>query len=184
MVGMSHSWVILGPWERRADLEQCLSTRATSNIQARKSSGTARGALSRGDVRLDKLGNITEELNNAFGLSLTERASLIFEQLEVSWLADDQLHEIAKANDLDGLRLEFEKTFERTVLTTKRRTATSTSGSSTTRSSAHELWTGTCPGSTSSYEPKRSSRSYHSALRSQRPVRWRSDRPAELPSAE
>jgi len=68
------------------------------------------------DVRLDTLGNITEELNNAFGLSLTERDRLVFEQFEVSWLADDELREIAKANDLDAFRLEFEKTFERTVL--------------------------------------------------------------------
>jgi type I restriction enzyme R subunit len=68
------------------------------------------------DVRLDTLGNITEELNNAFGLSLTERDRLVFEQFEVSWLADAELREIAKANDLDAFRLEFEKTFERTVL--------------------------------------------------------------------
>jgi type I restriction enzyme R subunit len=71
------------------------------------------------DVRLDKLGNITEELNNAFGLSLTERDRLAFEQLEVSWLADDELRKTAKANDLAAFQLEFDKTFERTVLDTE-----------------------------------------------------------------
>jgi type I restriction enzyme R subunit len=68
------------------------------------------------DVRLDKLGNITEELNQIFGLNLTERDRLAFEQFEVSWLADDDLRSIAKANDLAGFRLEFEKAFRRTIL--------------------------------------------------------------------
>ncbi|MDH2902331.1 MAG: DEAD/DEAH box helicase family protein, partial [Actinomycetota bacterium] len=68
------------------------------------------------DIRLDTLGNITEDLNKHFGLNLTERDRLVFEQFEVSWLADDELRTVAKANDLPAFRLEFEKAFQRTIL--------------------------------------------------------------------
>jgi type I restriction enzyme R subunit len=64
----------------------------------------------------DKLGNITEDLNTAFGLSLTERDRLAFEQFEQSWSTNPELRDVAKNNDLDGFRLEFEKVFKSTVL--------------------------------------------------------------------
>ena len=68
------------------------------------------------DERLEKLGDITEELNHVFGLSLGERDRLAFEQFEVSWLQDEQLRDVARANDITGFRLEFEKAFKRTIL--------------------------------------------------------------------
>jgi type I restriction enzyme R subunit len=68
------------------------------------------------DPRLDTLGNITDELNQVFGLNLEERDRLAFEQFEVTWLADDELRAVAHANDLNGFRLEFEKKFKTTIL--------------------------------------------------------------------
>jgi len=68
------------------------------------------------DVRLDRLGNITEDLNKHFGLNLDERDRLVFEQFEITWLNDDELRTVAQANDLAGFRLEFEKAFQRTIL--------------------------------------------------------------------
>lgn len=68
------------------------------------------------DPRLDTLGNITDHLNQTFGLNLQERDRLAFEQFEVSWLADSELRMVAAANDLSGFRLEFEKKFKTTIL--------------------------------------------------------------------
>lgn len=68
------------------------------------------------EARRDKLGNITEELNTAFGLSLTERDRLVFEQFEETWVANDELRDVAVNNDLDAFRLEFERVFKATVL--------------------------------------------------------------------
>jgi type I restriction enzyme R subunit len=68
------------------------------------------------DVRLDTLGNITEDLNQHFGLNLTERDRLVFEQFEVSWFSDQDLRAVARANNLEGFRLEFEKIFKNTIL--------------------------------------------------------------------
>ncbi len=66
--------------------------------------------------RRDKLGNITDDLNSAFGLNLTERDRLAFEQFEESWVTNSELRDVANNNDLDGFRLEFEKVFKSTVL--------------------------------------------------------------------
>jgi type I restriction enzyme R subunit len=68
------------------------------------------------EARRDKLGNITEELNSAFGLNLNERDRLVFEQFEESWYANTELREVAVNNDLDAFRLEFEQVFKTTVL--------------------------------------------------------------------
>ena len=81
--------------------------------------GTAFPGEGRGrqhDARLDKLGNITDELNRVIGLRLDERDRLAFEQFELSWLNDNELREVALANDLHGFALEFEKVFKRTVV--------------------------------------------------------------------
>lgn len=68
------------------------------------------------DARLDTLGNITDDLNKHFGLNLTERDRLVFEQFEIVWLSDDDLRAVAQANDLNGFRLEFERIFKNTIL--------------------------------------------------------------------
>lgn len=68
------------------------------------------------ESRRDKLGNITEDLNTHYGLDLNERDRLVFEQFELTWLADSDLRAVALANDLSGFKLEFIKAFKRTVL--------------------------------------------------------------------
>lgn len=81
--------------------------------------GTAYPGEGRGgarEARRDKLGNITEKLNSSFGLNLTERDRLVFEQFEESWAGNDDLRNVAVNNDLDSFRLEFEKVFKATVL--------------------------------------------------------------------
>lgn len=81
-----------------------------------KSALPGEGRGPRHEGRKDSLGNITEDLNKHFGLNLTERDRLVFEQFELSWLADEDLRAVAQANDVSDFRLEFEKAFKRVIL--------------------------------------------------------------------
>lgn len=68
------------------------------------------------DSKFETLAQITDELNKAFGTDLGDRDRLTFEQFEVTWLADPELRDIARSNDLDGFGLEFERIFKGTIL--------------------------------------------------------------------
>jgi len=49
-------------------------------------------------------------------LELGDRDRLTFQQFEMSWLENDELADVARSNDLDGFRLEFERVFKGTIL--------------------------------------------------------------------
>ena len=78
--------------------------------------GEGRGRLT--DPRFETLAEITEELNKQFALNLTDSHRLAFQQFEVTWLADQGLRDVARANTVDGFRLEFERKFKDVVLDT------------------------------------------------------------------
>ena len=63
------------------------------------------------------LSQIVETLNERFGLELTERDQLLFDQFEDEWAADKQLAAQAQNNTLDNFRLMFDKVFLSTVVT-------------------------------------------------------------------
>jgi len=68
------------------------------------------------DPRYETLAAITDALNDQFGLNLTDRDRLMFQQFEVGWLHDEDLKNVAQANNLSDFRLEFERTFKATIL--------------------------------------------------------------------
>ena len=64
----------------------------------------------------EPLSEIVNELNEKFGLALTERDQLLFDQFEGTWLADAEVADQAKNNTLENFRLAFDRRFLDTVV--------------------------------------------------------------------
>jgi type I restriction enzyme R subunit len=64
----------------------------------------------------EHLSRIVEVLNERFGTLLGTADQLFFDQMEASWLADDQLVDQARANPLDNFRLVFADKFISTMV--------------------------------------------------------------------
>jgi type I restriction enzyme R subunit len=64
----------------------------------------------------EHLSRIVEVLNERFGTLLGSADQLFFDQMEASWLADDQLVDQARANPLDNFRLVFADKFISTMV--------------------------------------------------------------------
>jgi type I restriction enzyme R subunit len=64
----------------------------------------------------EPLSQIVEELNERFGLALTERDQLLFDQFEGTWLADPQVADQARSNSLENFRLVFDQRFLDTIV--------------------------------------------------------------------
>ena len=60
---------------------------------------------------LERLSEIVAELNERFGLDLDERDTLLFDEFEENWLADDDVVAQGRSNDLGNFRLAFDKRF-------------------------------------------------------------------------
>lgn len=58
-----------------------------------------------------ELGQITDELNQTFGTNLDERDQVVLDLLVMTWMKDESLRKIAKANDLTNFGLEFNRAF-------------------------------------------------------------------------
>lgn len=56
-------------------------------------------------------------LNERFGTMLGTADQLFFDQLEATWLADEQLVAQARANPIENFRLVFNDTFIRSIVT-------------------------------------------------------------------
>ena len=65
---------------------------------------------------LEPLSQIVDELNQRFGLNLSERDQLLFDQFEETWLADPDVVAQASANSLEHFRLVFDDRFMGTVV--------------------------------------------------------------------
>ncbi|MEO8899414.1 MAG: hypothetical protein ABI352_03940 [Candidatus Dormibacter sp.] len=68
------------------------------------------------ELQLVPLSEIVLELNERFGLYLTERDQLLFDQFEEEWAADPDLTAQAQNNTLDNFRLVFDKIFLGTIV--------------------------------------------------------------------
>ena len=64
----------------------------------------------------EHLSKIVEVLNERFGTVLGSADQLFFDQMEASWLADEQLVDQARANPLDNFRLVFADKFISTMV--------------------------------------------------------------------
>jgi hypothetical protein len=60
-------------------------------------------------------------INQRFGLNLDERDQLVFDQFEKTWLADQELREVARNNAFEAFLLEFTRGFKQTVLNNEER---------------------------------------------------------------
>ncbi len=68
------------------------------------------------ELQLLPLSEIVLELNERFGLYLTGRDQLLFDQFEEEWAADPELAAQAQSNTLDNFRLVFERIFLGTIV--------------------------------------------------------------------
>ena len=68
------------------------------------------------ELQLAPLSQIVETLNQRFGLNLTDRDQLLFDQFEAEWAADPELQAQAENNTLDNFRLMFDRVFLSTVI--------------------------------------------------------------------
>jgi type I restriction enzyme R subunit len=74
------------------------------------------GAGRAGDEAPVPLSEIVNVLNERFGMNLSERDQLLFDQFEEEWIADEELAAQARGNSLDNFRLVFERRFLSTVV--------------------------------------------------------------------
>lgn len=65
----------------------------------------------------EHLSRIVDQINERFGLNLTDADQLLFDQFEQDWLHDPTLAAQAKENDIANFRFAFDKTFMNTVVT-------------------------------------------------------------------
>jgi type I restriction enzyme R subunit len=65
---------------------------------------------------LEPLSQIIDTLNERFGLDLTDRDQLLFDQYEREWLADPEVTDQARNNTIDNFRLVFDRNFLKTVI--------------------------------------------------------------------
>ncbi|MHB8717743.1 MAG: type I restriction endonuclease subunit R [Candidatus Dormibacteria bacterium] len=68
------------------------------------------------ELQLVPLSEIVLELNERFGLYLTERDQLLFDQFEEEWTADPELTAQARNNTLENFRLVFDRIFLGTIV--------------------------------------------------------------------
>jgi type I restriction enzyme R subunit len=68
------------------------------------------------ELILAPLSEIVETLNDRFGLTLTDRDQLLFDQFEEEWAVDSRLQAQAQNNTLDNFRLVFDQAFLGTVV--------------------------------------------------------------------
>ncbi len=70
---------------------------------------------------VERLSVVVEQINQRFGLNLDDRDQLVFDQFEKTWLADEELREVARNNAFEAFLLEFTQGFKRTVLDNEER---------------------------------------------------------------
>jgi type I restriction enzyme R subunit len=75
------------------------------------------GAGKRSEPEKEALSKIVEELNERFGLDLSDTDQLLFDQFEEGWVADEELAAQARNNTMDNFKLVFRPKFLTTVVT-------------------------------------------------------------------
>jgi len=70
---------------------------------------------------VDRLSAVVDQINQRFGLDLDDRDQLVFDQFEKTWLADQELRQVARNNAFEAFLLEFTRGFKQTVLENEER---------------------------------------------------------------
>lgn len=70
---------------------------------------------------IDRLSAVVDQINQRFGLNLDDRDQLVFDQFEKTWLANEELKEVARNNAFEAFLLEFTRGFKQTVLDNEER---------------------------------------------------------------
>lgn len=70
---------------------------------------------------VDRLSAVVDQINQRFGLDLDERDQLVFDQFEKTWLANEELRQVARNNAFEAFLLEFTRGFKQTVLDNEER---------------------------------------------------------------
>jgi len=97
-------------------LEQTSSGRITPDEGSGPLVGISDGKGPREDPDKERLSTIIGVLNERFGTMLGTADQLFFDQLEATWLADEQLVAQARANPIENFRLVFNDTFIRSIV--------------------------------------------------------------------
>jgi type I restriction enzyme R subunit len=79
--------------------------------------GIREGRAAKSDPAREHLSAIITVLNERFGTMLGTADQLFFDQLEATWLADEQLVAQARANPIENFRLVFNDTFIKSIVT-------------------------------------------------------------------
>jgi type I restriction enzyme R subunit len=75
------------------------------------------GTGSQQELDLEHLSSIVEVLNDRFGMQLTDVDKLLLDQFEESWVADEELSDQARNNNIENFRLVFDRKFVQTIVT-------------------------------------------------------------------
>ncbi|MHB1576694.1 MAG: type I restriction endonuclease subunit R [Candidatus Dormibacteria bacterium] len=68
------------------------------------------------EPELEPLSRIIDELNQRFGYDLNDQDQMLFDQIETTWLADQEVVDQARSNTLENFRLVFDRRFLSTVV--------------------------------------------------------------------
>ncbi len=68
------------------------------------------------ELDLESLSSIIEALNERFGMNLSDRDQLLFDQFEETWVADPEVVAQARNNEFENFRLVFDRMFMGTVV--------------------------------------------------------------------
>lgn len=74
------------------------------------------GAGTKQEPPVETLSQIIDELNKRFGLNLNDQDRLFFDQMEETWMANDDVTAQARANTYENFRLAFDPTFVDTMV--------------------------------------------------------------------
>ena len=102
------------PPAHRDDLRGVAEPRRFQPARSRRC--TARVLAPENAPEEERLSEIVDELNEKFGLTLTERDQLLFDQFESTWLADSEVVAQARNNTLENFRLVFDQRFLATIM--------------------------------------------------------------------
>jgi type I restriction enzyme R subunit len=75
------------------------------------------GTGSQQELDMEHLSSIVEVLNDRFGMQLTDVDKLLLDQFEESWVADEELSDQARNNNIENFRLVFDRKFVQTIVT-------------------------------------------------------------------
>lgn len=96
--------------------QQQLDERGTVDVLRHGVDDHGMGQGPQDEPEKEQLSKIIDVLNERFGLQLTIADQLFFDQMEATWLTDDQLVAQARANPIENFRLVFADAFMKGIV--------------------------------------------------------------------